>query len=106
METRRNNPFGLISLILISILNVVWTLPLFGSMLAEQIKIGAGTNLDIAAIAVWIIEGICIVPLAICVVFTIVSITKKDKQAKIIINIVQIALYIILHVLANLFMFI
>ena len=105
MQKRRNCVFGIISLVIISILNLLFTLPLFMTMLSEQIRIGYGTNLDIAAIAVWILEGLCIVPLIICAIFTVISIVKRDYLPKIIINIVQIVLYIVLHILSNVWIF-
>ena len=102
---RRNCVFGIISLVIISVLNLLFTLPLFITMLSEQIRIGQGTNLDIAAIAVWILEGVCFFPLAACIVFTIISIVRRDYLPKIIINIFQIVLYIVLHVLSNIWIF-
>lgn len=105
MQKRNNCVFGIISLIIISILNLLFTLPLFITMLSEQIRIGQGTNLDIAAIAVWILEGLCFIPLAVCTVFTIISIIKRDYLPKIIINVVQVVLYIVLHILSNVWIF-
>ena len=105
MQKRNNSVFGIISLIIISILNVLFTLPLFITMLSEQIRIGYGTNLDIGVIAVWILEGLCFVPLVTCIVFTIISIIKKDYLPKIIINIIQIVIYIVLHMLSNIWIF-
>ena len=105
MKNKRNDTFGLIALIIISVLNVCFTLPLFVSMLVEQIRIGEGTTIEMGAIAIWILEGLCVVPLTVVIVFTMISAIKKDYLAKIIINITQIILYIVLHVLANLWMF-
>ena len=102
---RRNCVFGIISLIIISVLNLLFTIPLFITMLSEQIRIGQGTNLDIAALAVWIFEGLCLVPFTICIVFTIVSIVRRDYLPKIIINIFQIVLYLVLHILSNIWIF-
>lgn len=102
---RSNCVFGIISLIIISILNLLFTLPLFTTMVSEQIRIGQGTNLDIGAIAVWILEGLCFIPLALCIAFTIISIVKKDYLPKIIINIVLIFIYIVLHILSNIWIF-
>ena len=102
---RKNCASGIISLIIISILNVLFTLPLFVTMLSEQIRIGQGTSLDIGAIAVWILEGLCFIPLTMCIVLTIFSIVKKDYLPKIIINIIQIIIYIVLHILSNVWIF-
>lgn len=102
---RRNCVFGIISLIIISVLNLLFTIPLFVTMVFEQIRIGQGTNLDIAAIAVWIFEGLCFVPLTTCIVFTIISIVKRDYLPKIIINIFQLVLYLVLHILSNIWIF-
>ena len=105
MQKRRNCVFGIISLIIISILNLLFTLPLFVTMASEQIRIGQGTNLDIAAIAVWILEGVCFLPLTACIAFTIISIVRRDYLPKIIINIFQIVLYLVLHILSNVWIF-
>ena len=102
---RSNCVFGIISLIIISILNLLFTLPLFTTMVSEQIRIGQGTNLDIGAIAVWIFEGLCFVPFTACIVFTIISIARRDYLPKIIINIFQIVLYLVLHILSNICIF-
>ena len=105
MQKRRNCVFGIISLIIISVLNLLFTLPLFVTMLSEQIRIGQGTLLDIATIAVWILEGLCFVPFTTCIVFTIISIVRRDYLPKIIINIFQIVLYLVLHILSNVWIF-
>ena len=98
---RRNCVFGIISLIMISVLNLLFTIPLFATMVSEQIRIGQGTDLDIAVIAVWIFEGLCFVPFTACIVFTIISIVRRDCLPKIIINIFQIVLYLVLHIISN-----
>lgn len=102
---RRNCVFGIISLIMISVLNLLFTIPLFATMVSEQIRIGQGTDLDIAVIAVWIFEGLCFAPFTACIVFTIISIVRRDYLPKIIINIFQIVLYLVLHILSNIWIF-
>ena len=105
MNKRFNCPLGLVSIILLTVLNAIFTLPLFFTMLIEQIRIGAGTALEMGAIIVWMFEVIFFFPFSVALFFTVVSIFKKDYIRKIVINIVQIVLYITLHVLANVWMF-
>ena len=107
MKERKNNVFGLISLIIGSICFFV-NLVLFLPMLSEQIKtgFGAGTNIEMGALIVWLINGITIIPLIICVVFTVISVIKSDYKWKIITNISLIALTVVMMVLTTVFMFI
>lgn len=105
-SSRRNSVFGTISIIIASVMLVLFVLPFFVTMLNEQIRIGEGTSLDIAAIAIWIIEALLVVPYTMCIVFTILSMIKKDKIAKIVINISILSLSFIMLLLANLWMFI
>ena len=105
MNKRFNCVLGLVSIILLTILNTIFTLPIFIAMLVEQIKMGAGTALEMGAIIIWMFEIICFFPFSTAVFFTIVSIFKKDYIYKIIINITQIIIYIVLNILANVWMF-
>ena len=107
MKERKNNVFGLISLIIGSICFFV-NLGLFLPMLSEQIKtgFGAGTDIEMGALIVWLINGITIIPLIICVVFTVISVIKSDYKWKIITNISLIALTVVMMVLTTVFMFI
>ena len=100
-----NCVLGLISIILLSILNVVLTLPVFTVVLFDQIRVGVGTALEMGAIIIWTLEILCLGPFLTAVFFTVVSIFKKDYYHKIIINIVQIVLYITLNILANVWLF-
>lgn len=107
MKERKNNVFGLISLIIGSICFFV-NLGLFLPMLSEQIKtgFGHGTDIEMGALIVWLINGITIIPLIICVVFTVISVIKSDYKWKIITNISLIALTVVMMVLTTVFMFI
>lgn len=49
---RKNNVFGLTSLIILKIMTCLFVLPFFISMLREQIVIGKGTLLDMGTLAV------------------------------------------------------
>ena len=80
-------------------------MPLFGSMLKEQIEFGRGTRLEMGAIAIWIVEVLCLIPYIITIVLSIISIIKKDRLPKIIINLIQIVIYLVAHVLANIWIF-
>ncbi len=75
-------------------------------MLSEQIRIGEGTMLEMGAIAIWILETLLLFPLHGCIFFIVISIVRKDYVPKIIINISLLAIYIVLHILSNLWMFI
>lgn len=101
MDERRNNVFGTISLVLISLLNLFFAIPFFVSMLIEQIRIGVGTSLELAVILIWFLGALLSVPFIVCVVFTIISIVKRDYLPKIIINLSQIVLYLVFFILAN-----
>ena len=105
MEKRFNCPLGLIAIVLLSILNTFLTLPLFTVMLIEQIKYGTGTNLEMGAILIWMFEAMCFFPFTVAVFFFVVSIFKRDYWHKIIINAIQITIFVILNVLANIWIF-
>lgn len=97
----KNSAFGITSLVIISTLNSFFTIPFFLSMLIEQIRLGTGTNLEMGAIVVWFFEAALLIPFTLCIVFTILSIEKKDDQSIIVVNLVQIVLYIVLNILSN-----
>ena len=105
MKKRFNCILGLISIILLTILNSFLTLPIFVTMLVEQIRIGTGTALEMGALIIWSFEIICLFPFSISLFFTGISIYKKDYIPKIIINIVQIVLYLTLNILSIIWMF-
>ena len=105
MKPRFNCILGLVAIHLLSILNTFVTLPLFIIMLVEQIRIGAGTNLEMASLIVWTVQVMCFFPFTVAVFFFVISIFKRDYWHKIIINAVQITLFIVLNVLSNVWMF-
>ena len=74
-------------------------------MLFDQMRVGPGTALEMGAIIIWSFEIICFFPFTVALFFTVVSIFKKDYIPKIVINIVQIVLYLTLNILANAWMF-
>ena len=106
MEKKESCVFGVLSLVLITSLNVLFTLPFFISMLVEQIRIGRGTDLEMGTIVILIGEVLALIPYVVAIVFTIISIRKHDYLKKIIINVVQIVLYLVLHTLAVIWIFI
>ena len=106
MNKHYNCALGLISIIILSVLNVLLTLPLFMTMLVEQIRIGAGTALEMGTFIIWAFELMCFFPFTVALFFTGVSIYKKDYIHKIVINIVQIVLYLTLNILSIIWMFI
>ena len=105
MKNRRNCVFGTISIIVLSLMNLVFTLPLFITMLSEQIRMGEGTMLEMGAIAIWILEVLLLFPLHGCIFFIVISIVRKDYVPKIIINLSLLTIYIVLNVLSNMWMF-
>ena len=105
MNKRFNCVLGLIAIHLLSTLNTFVTLPLFIIMLIEQIRIGAGTNLEMGSLIVWTVQVMSFFPFTVAVFFFVVSLFKKDYWHKIIINSVQITIYIVLNVLTNVWMF-
>ena len=105
MIERKNNVFGIIALAISTICFLV-NLAFFLPMLVEQVRIGEGTLIEMGALAVWLLNGLTIVPLIVSLIFTIISITKKDYLWKIIANILLISLTVIEMVLTTVFMFI
>ena len=105
MKPRFNCVLGLISIILLSILNMVLTIPLFIIMLFDQIKYGAGTMLEMGTLIIWMFEIMCLFPFTLSIFFFVVSLFKRDYWHKIIINIIQITLFVVLNVLSNIWMF-
>lgn len=97
----KNSAFGITSLVIISTLNSFFTIPFFLSMLIEQIRLGAGTNLEMGAIVVRLFEATLLIPFTLCIIFTILSIEKKDELSIIVVNLAQIVLYIVLNILSN-----
>ena len=64
MIDKKSNSFGIIAFIInipIFLINVFMFLP----MLVEQIKIGKGTNIELAALWIWLIDIMIIVPLLV-----------------------------------------
>ena len=106
MNKRFNCVLGLISIIILSVLNALLTLPIFITMLIEQIRIGIGTTLEMGTLLIWSFEIICLFPFTVALFFTGVSIYKKDYIPKIVTNIVQIVLYLTLNILSIVWMFI
>ena len=49
---------------------------MFLPMLVEQIKIGKGTNIELSALWIWLIDIMIIVPLLVTLVLTIISTIK------------------------------
>lgn len=98
---RKNNVFGLTSLIILKIMTCLFVFPFFISMLREQIEIGKGTLLEMGTLALWMVESILLIPFLISVVFTVISIVQKDYKTKIITNIVLISACVVLTILAN-----
>ena len=79
---------------------------MFLPMLVEQIKIGTGTKIELAALFIWLIDIMIIAPLLVALVLTIISIVKKDYKWRIISNYSLIVISIAMIVLTTLFMFI
>lgn len=98
---RKNNVFGLTSLIILKIMTCLFVIPFFISMLREQIEIGKGTLLEMGTLALWMAESILLIPFLISVVFTVISAVQKDYKAKIITNIVLISACVVLTILVN-----
>ena len=105
MNERKSNSFGVIAFI-INILIFLINLFMFLPMLVEQIKIGKGTNIELAALWIWLIDIMIIAPLLVALVLTIISIVKKDYKWRIISNYSLIVISIAMIVLTTLFMFI
>lgn len=105
MNKKKSNSFGVIAFI-INILIFLIILFMFLPMLVKQIKIGKGTNIELAALWIWLIDIMIIAPLLVALVLTIISIVKKDYKWRIISNYSLIVISIAMIVLTTLFMFI
>lgn len=105
MNEKKSNSFGVIAFI-INILIFLINLFMFLPMLVEQIKIGKGTNIELAALWIWLIDIMIIAPLLVALVLIIISIVKKDYKWRIISNYSLIVISIAMIVLTTLFMFI
>ena len=79
---------------------------MFLPMLVEQIKIGTGTKIELAALFIWLIDIMIIVPLLVELVLTIISTAKRDHKWRIISNYFLVVISLTLMVLTTLFMFI
>ena len=105
MNEKKSNSFGIIAFIInihIFLINIFMFLP----MLVEQIKIGKGTNIELAALLIWLIDIMIIVPLLVALVLTIISTAKRDHKWRIISNYFLVVISLTLMVLTTLFMFI
>ncbi len=105
MNEKKSNSFGVIAFI-INILIFLINLLMFLPMLVEQIKIGKGTNIELAALWIWLIDIMIIAPLLVALVLTIISTAKRDHKWRIISNYFLIVISIAMIVLTTLFMFI
>ena len=105
MIDKKSNSFGVIAFI-INILIFLINLFMFLPMLVEQIKIGKGTNIELAALRIWLIDIMIIVPLLVTLVLTIISTVKRDHKWRIISNYSLVVMSITMIVLTTLFMFI
>ncbi len=50
---QKNNVFGLISIIILALINLLFVFPFFFSMLKEQIEIGEGTRMEMGALLIF-----------------------------------------------------
>ncbi len=105
MNEKKSNSFGIIAFI-INIPVFLINLFLFFPMLIEQIKIGKGTNIELGALWIWLIDIMIIAPLLVALVLTIISTIKRDYKWRIISNYSLVVISIIMIVLTTLFMFI
>ena len=75
-------------------------------MLVEQIKIGKGTNIELGALWIWLIDIMIIAPLLVALVLTVISTVKRDYKWRIISNYFLIIISITMIVLTTSFMYI
>jgi hypothetical protein len=103
MNEKKSNLFGIIAFI-INIPVFLINLFLFLPLLVEQIKIGKGTNIELGALWIWLIDIMIIAPLIVGLVLTIISTIKRDYKWRIISNYFLIIISITMIVLTTLFM--
>ena len=105
MNEKKSDSFGIIAFIInipVFFINFFLFLP----MLVEQIKIGKGTNIELGALWIWLIDIMIIAPLIVGLVLTIISTAKRDHKWRIISNYSLVVMSITMIVLTTLFMFI
>lgn len=100
----RNDTFGALTAIIGAagnIINLPWTL----SLVAEELKtgFGYGTNIEMAALVIWMIEILSVPIIALESVYFITSALKHESKRFMKLNIVFCALLILQMVITNLF---
>ena len=103
MNEKKSNLFGIIAFI-INIPVFLINLFLFLPMLVEQIKIGKGTNIELGALWIWLIDIMIIAPLIVGLVLIIISTVKRDYKWRISSNYFLIIISITMIALTTLFM--
>lgn len=73
----------------------------------EQIKTGwgGGTGIEMMALALWLLEALCVPVLMLGLLYLVLSLTGWQKRGMLIINIALFAALVIQIVLTNLFLF-
>ena len=102
-EWKKSDSFGIIAF-LINIPVFLINLFLFLPMLVGQIKIGKGTNIELGALWIWLIDIMIIAPLIVGLVVTKISTVKRDYKWRISYNYFLIIISITMIVLTTLFM--
>lgn len=79
----------------------------FLPMFSEQIKTGwgYGTNIEMGALILWLLQGISLVPIALAAVFIVLAIVNKDHHWKIVLSGAFLAGTVLSIALSNLFLF-
>lgn len=100
----RNDTFGALTAIIGAagnIINLPWTL----SLVAEELKtgFGYGTNIEMAALVIWMIEILSVPIIALESVYFITSALKHESKRFMKLNIVFCALLILQMIITNLF---
>lgn len=99
---KKGNTIGLIAFIVNYVIFFI-NLCIFIPMLIEQIRTGAGTNLELGVLYIWLIVVAMSTPLLVSSILTIISIAKKDCRWRVICNIIFVVLSITMMTLTTIF---
>lgn len=79
----------------------------FLPMFAEQIQTGwgYGTDIEMGALILWLLQGLSLIPIALAAVFFVLAIVNKDKRWKTVLSGALLAGTVLSIALSNLFVF-
>lgn len=103
---KKQNTFGIITCIILSIVNVVnsvWTIAF--SIEQTQTVWGYGTNFELATLIPWMVQVLCLPGILVGIVYLLFAYFRKYHRTMRIINLSLLLLCILQYILINLFIF-